>query len=215
MIVFEDENILVADKPAGLLVIPGRGPAKNEQTLKGMLSEEAGRLWVVHRLDREASGLVCFARNAQTHRYLSMKFEQREVKKTYLVLVQGVLSRERDAIQSKIRTYGSGRMGVHPDGKESETKYRVKERFVQASLCEVDLMTGRRHQIRVHFYSIGHPVAGDPLYGSRPEKSLRLMLHAWKLAFRGPDGKPIDLEVAPPPDFLSVVESLRTRSVQP
>jgi len=181
-VVYEDGRILAVDKPAGQAVIPGRGLAEEPLSLQASRAL-GGKAFVVHRLDRGASGLVIFAKDAATHRDLSLLFEGRRMHKLYLALVQGSLEAD-GAVDQPLRAFGSGRMGLGV-GKASLTRYRVLERAEQASLLEAAPETGRRHQIRVHLHSLGHPILGDPLYGQdRPVGGVgRLMLHAWRLDF--------------------------------
>ena len=181
-IVYEDGRVLAVDKPAGLAVIPGRGLTEEPLSLQASRAL-GGKAFVVHRLDRGASGLVLFAKDAATHRDLSLLFEGRRMHKLYLALVQGRLDVD-GAVDRPLRAFGSGRMGLGT-GKASLTRYRVLGSAEQASLLAVAPETGRRHQIRVHLHSLGHPILGDPLYGqARPVGGVgRLMLHAWRLDF--------------------------------
>jgi 23S rRNA-/tRNA-specific pseudouridylate synthase len=138
-----------------------------------------------------------------------MQFERHEVLKSYLVLVQGRLE-TTGRIDQPLRAFGSGRMGIHAQGKPSSTDYQIREPLRGATLLEVTPKTGRRHQIRVHLYSIGHPVLGDPLYGKdRPVGGIaRLMLHAASLEFTHPNGHRQKLQAAPPEDFANVLALL-------
>lgn len=170
---------------------------------------------MVHRIDRDSSGLVLFARDAEAHRLLSLQFERRQVRKRYLALAQGSLA-EDGRVDSPLREFGSGRMGVAAPsgpagGKEALTRYRVLERLGAATYLEVEPVTGRRHQIRAHLASVGHPVMGDPLYGrDRPVGGApRLMLHAFELECRGVSGETLALRCEPPEDFLRVLEQAR------
>jgi RluA family pseudouridine synthase len=196
-------------KPAGQLVIEGRrledGAAlsgKGEQppcedaaplgteTLKAQVERHAGtKIFVVHRLDREASGLVLFAKDPDCHRLLCGQFARRQVHKTYQALASGAVA-EDGIVKAPVREYGSGRMGVHPEGKPARTIYRVLKRLSAATLLEIEPLTGRRHQIRVHLYHIGHPIVGDDRYGKELPVggAPRLMLHACRLVFRHPGG---------------------------
>ena len=208
-ILYQDDHLIAVSKPAGQLTIPGRGQIPGDP-----LNIELGKLlkrpvFIVHRLDRGASGLVLFAKDAPTHRELNGQFEHRDVKKTYLVLVQGRVDGD-GRVDQPIKAFGSGRMGVHPSGKPSQTDYKVLERMKEATLLEVSPLTGRRHQIRVHLYSIGHPVMGDTLYGKvTPVGGIeRLMLHARTLAFVDPQGRAQALEADVPADFKSVLARL-------
>jgi tRNA pseudouridine32 synthase / 23S rRNA pseudouridine746 synthase len=206
----EDAHLLAVSKPSGQVVIPGRGDLPGEPLVTELEKHVGGKVYVVHRLDRGASGIVLFAKNPKAHRFLSMQFENREVTKMYRVLAQGAIPRG-GRVDQPLRAFGSGRMGVHPQGKPSSTEFHVLEPFKEATLLEVAPLTGRRHQIRVHLFSIGHPVMGDPLYGKdRPVGGvLRLMLHAQSLEFRHPSGEKLTLTVEPPADFEEVLTALR------
>lgn len=205
-IVYEDPCLLAADKPAGLLVIPGRGPESGPVLLDAVSRHIGAKAFVVHRIDRETSGLVLFAKDAATHAALSKLFEKRRVRKSYLAVVLGVVPAP-GRIAAPIREFGSGRMGVDPRGKDAETRYRPLRTWGEppVTLLEVEPRTGRRHQIRVHLYSIGHPVLGDAQYGrERPGGSARLMLHAHVLllpphALWG--RKRLEFRAEPPPGF--------------
>lgn len=184
-VVYEDAEVLAVSKPAGRAVIPGRNLP--EEPLAAQLSRERGeRLWVVHRLDRAASGLLVLARSAAAHKRLSAAFEERRAKKTYLAVVSGRLE-GRGRVDKALKEFGSGRMGAGPGGKPSLTEWRCLEAGARASFLEVAPVTGRRHQIRVHLYALGHPILGDPLYGAPlPVGGLpRLMLHAVALELPG------------------------------
>jgi tRNA pseudouridine32 synthase / 23S rRNA pseudouridine746 synthase len=201
-VIFEDPHLIVVDKPAGQLVIPGRGEVEGKPLVDEVSSHIRKKAYVVHRIDRETSGLVAFAKDAPTHRELSLLWEGREVQKTYLAWVLGEMDKKEGLLDYPLRTFGSGRMGVDPKGKPSQTRYRVVKTEGQASLLEVESLTGRRHQIRVHLYHAGHPVLGDPLYGQeRPVGGAsRLLLHAWRLRIPYA-GKVLELTCEPSPDF--------------
>jgi RluA family pseudouridine synthase len=202
-IIHRDDRILAVDKPAGLLVIPGRGPERGPALVDLLADHLGSRPLIVHRIDRETSGLVLFALDAATHRTLSLAFERRRVRKSYLALVQGEMS-GGGSIDMPLREFGSGRVAVDDRGKASRTEYEVVSRFQDSTLLEVHPVTGRRHQIRVHLYALGHPVLGDTRYGDpRPVGgAARLMLHAWKLELLQDAGLALPpLVVPPPPDF--------------
>jgi RluA family pseudouridine synthase len=207
-ILYEDEHLIALDKPSGQVVIPGRGEIAGEPLNRELEAHVKRKVFVVHRLDRGASGLVLFAKDADTHKQLNLQFEKREIKKTYLVLVQGRVA-EGGKIKQPLKAFGSGRMGIHPQGKPSLTEYSVREHFPESTLLEVMPHTGRRHQIRVHLYSIGHPVLGDTLYGKdRPVGGApRLMLHAWKLEFEKPSGGTLALTSNPPSTFTDFLHA--------
>lgn len=198
-VLVEDPAILAIDKPVGVAAIPERD--LTAPSVQRLLEAARGeRLWVVHRLDKEVSGVLVFARTAEAHRALSIAFEKREVDKTYLALVHGVLAADSGTIAQPIHQFGSGRMGVDGRGKPSKTHYVVRARGATTTLVEARPVTGRRHQIRVHFYHLGHPIVGDPRYGERSpdavgggggDKGLgRLMLHALRLVVPRPPGSP-------------------------
>jgi len=230
-ILFEDDALLIADKPSGMLSIPERfDPLKDN--LLGRLRQQYGQVMVVHRLDRETSGLICFARTEAAHRHLSMQFTGRQVDKYYVALVDGRPAPPSGTIDKPIGPHPSigGKMAVTPNGKAALTLYRVLDTYRNFSLVEANIKTGRTHQIRVHFSSIGHPLAVDPLYGKRnclmlseiklrnfhlgkfeEEKPLmqRLTLHAWRLGFIHPVSEVwIEVESPLPKDFNALLRQL-------
>lgn len=187
-VLHEDDRLLVVDKPSGLCVIQPRRREEGAPLVDLAASHLGGKAYTVHRIDRGTSGIVLFAKDAGTHRALSRAFESRKVKKTYLALVEGEVSGS-GTVASPLKDRGSGRVSVHPDGKPAETRYRPLAREGSRTLLEVTPLTGRRHQIRVHLYSIGHRIVGDPLYGKPKGDEGRLRLHAWKLELpEGPWG---------------------------
>jgi 23S rRNA pseudouridine1911/1915/1917 synthase len=225
-VVYEDDDLLIVNKPAGLVVHPAPGHAGG--TLVNALlgradGEEYGgiagvqRPGIVHRLDRDTSGLLMVARNDAAQASLMAQLKARRVKKTYLALAAGNVGAAVGRIEAPIgrdprhRT----RMAVVPDGRASVTGYRVRERFDGWTLLELDLVTGRTHQIRVHLDAIGHPVAGDPVYGTGtsrrgPDGLKRLFLHAWRLELAAPSDGHLIRATAPLPDELeAVLERLR------
>lgn len=210
-ILFENEEIVAVNKAEGLASIPGS--AGGEPSLLELVS--AGyteRLYVVHRLDKEASGVILFAKSADAHRYLNEQFSRRQVDKTYLVLTFGAIAGDSGLIDRPLREFGSGRMGVDPErGKLSVTEFKVIERLEGYTLVEAHPVTGRRHQIRVHFYSLGHPVVGDRRYGDKKiqENFPRLMLHARSITFRLPSGAPLTIEAAAPESFNQALAQIR------
>ena len=204
-ILYEDEDLLVLNKPAGLVVHPGAGRATGTlvhallahcRDLPGIGGVE--RPGIVHRLDRETSGVMVVAKSEAAHASLSAQFKNRVVRKRYLALVRGAVERETGRIDAAIgrREHDRKRMGVRArGGREARTAYRVLRRLPAMTLVEASLETGRTHQIRVHFAHIGHPVIGDAVYGGRRGRQLaaagearaeRHMLHAWRLGFRHP-----------------------------
>ncbi|WKZ63621.1 MAG: RluA family pseudouridine synthase [Saprospiraceae bacterium] len=166
-IIFEDDHLIIVSKPSGILSIPDRhDPSK--ANMQDMLSRKYGKIFTVHRIDRETSGIMCFAKTAEVHAALSNMFQQREVEKTYLAFVSGNVQPEEGSIEAALMPdpLHSGRMKVSPTGKKSLTTYKVIERFKNCCLVEAGILTGRMHQIRVHFKYIGHPCLVDKLYGT-------------------------------------------------
>ena len=204
-ILFEDERLIVISKSRGELVVAGRN--SSQEPLSQILSRLKGRaIDPVHRLDKETSGIVIFAKESATHRQLCGYFEHRQVQKTYHALVIGKMEGE-GTIDLPLRLFGSGRMGVSKEGKKSLTRYRVLKSSPKASLIEAYPLTGRRHQIRVHFNAIGHSVMGDSLYGSsKTPNAPRLMLHALEIALPGKIWPAFRSE--PPKDFLAFAENI-------
>lgn len=203
-VIFEDEFVLALSKPAGQPTIPGRGEVG--RSLVTQLEEERGaKFFIVHRLDREASGLVLFAKDAETHRRLCLEFEARRAKKLYLAAVLGRLQGE-GRITQPLREFGSGRMGPAEDGKPSVTVWSAERALRGATLLKVEPLTGRKHQIRAHLAFLGHPILGDPRYGPAPRPvggAKRLMLHA--LSLRVEASRVYELTAPIPPDFSSVL----------
>lgn len=209
-VLLENDAILAVHKPEGLASIPehARGEASLLQLLQAAF---LGKLYVVHRLDKEVSGVIVFAKNASAHKYLNDQFSQRSVRKTYVALTHGVIEETSGIIDKPLRQFGSGRIGVATQrGKPCITKFEVTERFKGYTLVKAYPITGRRHQIRVHFYSIGHPIVGDRRYGDKAVQCMfpRLMLHAQEIAFRLPSGEEVIIEAPIPESFRQVMERL-------
>jgi RluA family pseudouridine synthase len=212
-ILHDDGALLVLDKPAGLPTVPYR-LGDRTHCLRAWAEAALGkRLFVIHRLDKETSGVIAFAHDADTHRRVSREFEHRQVVKVYLAAVAGHVPAPEFTIDAPLREFGSGRVAVDARGKASRTHCRLRERLRGCDLLEVDLLTGRRHQIRVHLFQHGHPVLGDPLYGvERPVGGAqRLLLHAWRLVLPGHAGRPapLEIEAPPPPDFAAELAQRR------
>ncbi|MBM3156520.1 MAG: RluA family pseudouridine synthase [Chloroflexi bacterium] len=194
-VVYEDKDVIVIDKPAGLLVHPAAGQ-KSGTLVNAILAHcpDLGEIkgsirpGIVHRLDKDTSGLMMVAKNNASHAYLSRQIKQRSIKKTYIALVLGQLAPERGAIEAPIGRHPRDRkrMAVVERGREAKTEYRVLRYLDDCTLLEVMPETGRTHQIRVHLSAIGHPVFGDHIYGKRSPILGRQFLHAYKLGFRLP-----------------------------
>lgn len=221
-LIYQDKDIAVLDKAAGMVVHPGAGHFNGTlvnallhhlKDLKGVGGEL--RPGLVHRLDKDTSGLLIIAKHDQSLRALQAAFKAREVSKTYLALVFGQPPGEgtfktlhgRDP---RHRTRFTGKVKV---GKQAVTHFHVRRRFEVAALVEVELETGRTHQIRMHFSEAGFPLLSDALYGSRSSRKIdvisRQALHAWKLSFAHPrTGKRLQFVVPPPPDFVEAERQL-------
>jgi RluA family pseudouridine synthase len=211
-VLLEDDEIIAIDKPCGLASIPERNPSR--PSLLSILEQaRRRRYYVVHRLDKQVSGVILFAKSAAAHRHLNLQFERRKVEKTYFALIHGALDPDSGTIEIPLRRFGSGRMGADPvAGKPCATAFRVVRRSAQFTRIEIFPLTGRKHQIRAHFFSIGHPVVGDPLYG---EKSLqraypRIQLHAARLAFVRASGERVEVISLAAADFVRMLDGLMT-----
>lgn len=196
-----DEHLLVVDKPAGLLSVPGRGEGE-QNNLTVQLRRRFADALVVHRLDQATSGLMLFARNTQAHRQLSMAFEARQVHKRYVAVVHGCLAGNAGTIEAPLMADWPNRprQKVNVEfGKPALTHWRVLERLAHTTWLELEPVTGRSHQLRVHLLSIGHPIVGDTLYAEGRPAHPRLLLHATQLRFVHPaTATQMDFESPPP-----------------
>lgn len=229
-IVYEDEDIVVVNKPAGMVVHAGAGVKSGTLVnallhYVGKLSSAGGELrpGIVHRLDKMTSGLVIVAKNDAAHRKLAEQFKSRAVHKSYTLLAHGRVAMDSGEIAKPVGRDPVRRTRMKAGGiaaREALTRYRVIQRFPHFTLLEAEPLTGRTHQIRVHLASVGHPVVGDTLYGApsklrmagREEKTLsRTFLHAAALRLSHPrTGQPLNLKVSLPTDlqdFLNAVAS--------
>ncbi|PKL82034.1 MAG: RluA family pseudouridine synthase [Ignavibacteriae bacterium HGW-Ignavibacteriae-3] len=209
-ILFENEDLLAANKPEGISSITENDTTLN--SLHSLLEKKIDKkLFIVHRLDKEVSGVILFAKNSRTHKFLNDQFAERKVKKYYTALVIGVIKENEGIIRKPIREFGSGRMGIDDrKGKPSETKFRVVQRFKDYTLLELNPSTGRRHQLRVHLYSIGYPIVGDVRYGDKTvqEKYSRIMLHAKSLEFQLSNGNNEYVEAPFPSTFSETLSDI-------
>lgn len=186
-LVYCDEWLLVANKPAGLLCVPGRGEDKQD-CLSTRIQQQFPDALIVHRLDMATSGLVIFARGIEMQRRLSAMFREREVEKRYVAVVSGCMEKEACEVNLPIAADWINRPLRIIDaelGKPSLTRYRVLARDTDSTRVELEPVTGRTHQLRVHMAAIGHAILGDALYGDQT-CSPRLLLHAQSLAFLHP-----------------------------
>ncbi|MBI2912458.1 MAG: RluA family pseudouridine synthase [Chloroflexi bacterium] len=218
-VIYQDHDLLVVDKPAGLTIHPAPGHPRG--TLVNALlaicpdlQDMAATLrpGIVHRLDKDTSGLLVVARNDRAQRDLSRQLKEREVHKTYLALVHGAPRPPQGVIEAPIGRHPRNRkkMAVVAGGREAETRYRTRETLDGYALLEVEPVTGRTHQIRVHLAAIGHPVVGDATYGRRSALVGRQFLHAWRLAFTLPaSGRLVEFESPLPADLREALDAVR------
>lgn len=206
-LIHEDAELLVIDKPPGLLTIADL--SERERTAYRLLRDwmegrGAGRLFIVHRLDRETSGVLVVARTAKAKAALQEQFRSRTPERCYVARVEGVVREDRGTLTSRLVEDRSLRVRPTRDrrqGREAVTRYRVLERGEDTTLLELTLETGRRGQIRAQLAALGHPIVGDRAYGSRRDPLRRVCLHATRLGFTHPDGRRVVFESPPPSGF--------------
>lgn len=224
-ILYEDADLIVINKPVGLLVHPSNSE-KSGTLLNGLAYyfwEQHGlavRPGLVHRLDRDTSGVIVIAKTPRAHRTLSKHFRERWVKKFYLALVSGVVANDAGEIDAPIGSDATKWphwcvQPVDQGGRTAQTRYRVKQRFAAHTLLELEPLTGRTHQLRIHCQLIGHPIVGDPHYHNgfdplvRQHKLKHHLLHAARLVFRHPaTGKELDLQAPLPAPMHELIEGL-------
>jgi 23S rRNA pseudouridine1911/1915/1917 synthase len=206
-LVHEDDDLLVIDKPPGLLTIAT--PRERERTAYRMLWDYLAahhpprRPFIVHRLDRETSGLVVFAKSPRAKRHLQAQFEARDVERAYVAVVEGRVTDEHGTLESRLTQDRGLRVRSGPRGKPAITRYRVRTRGRDRTVLDLHLGTGRRHQIRVQLADLGHPIVGDPAHGARLGRQARLCLHASRLGFAHPrSGERLLFESAAPPGWV-------------
>lgn len=230
-IIFENDDFIAVDKASGVLTIPDRHD-DTQPSLYKMLNNKYGKIFIVHRLDRDTSGLILFAKNEVTHKYLSQLFEQRKIEKNYLGIVRGSMPAQKGSVNEPIaeHPFRKGEMTVSKKGKPSLTDYEVLEDHGIYSLVLFDIHSGRTHQIRVHTKFIGHPIVGDTVYGDRKPVLLssfkkkyklsqhdeeerpilsRLALHSHRLLFTDQLGQQHNLEAPLPKDMKALLKQLK------
>ncbi|UAY51595.1 RluA family pseudouridine synthase [Ferruginibacter albus] len=232
-IIFENDSFIAINKPAGLLSIPDR--EQSQPSLKDLLLQKFDKIYTVHRLDKDTSGIIVFAKDEITHKFLSAAFEQRQVEKFYLGLVHGAPQNNTGTIDEPIMEHPAlnGKMIIDRKGKTSVTDYEVLENFGKFSLVKFQIHTGRTHQIRVHAKHIGHPIVCDPVYSDgnpvllssikrkyklskneEEEKPLlsRTALHSYQLKFKDKSNNFFDLAAELPKDLKALLQQLRKLS---
>lgn len=228
-ILYEDADLIVVNKPWGLVVHPAPGHVSGT-LVNGLLYHCPGlegiggklRPGIVHRLDKDTSGTLVVAKSGPIHHHLSRQFKSRHVKKKYLALVAGEMESDSGVVKLPIGRHPIHRKKMSTEsstGRSAETVWRVRKRFSGISMLELDLKTGRTHQIRVHCAAIRHPIIGDAVYGRRatgkipvPEPPGRQMLHAWQLGFTHPNSEHwMQFESPIPEDMKAFMEKLGTR----
>jgi 23S rRNA pseudouridine1911/1915/1917 synthase len=235
-ILYEDDSVLIVNKPAGLLSVPSGPGADHEETAVGHVRDYISRLTpkrpyvgLVHRIDRDTSGALVFAKSAESRQALIGLFSRHAIERRYSAIVAGLPAKDAGVVDVPIKdAYEGGRRGVAKGDEPSQparTHWRVVERFANAALLEVTLETGRQHQVRIHLAHIGLPVLGDSRYGrdaaskpvrTRRDRAPRQMLHAQKLAFVHPlTGTKVEVLSTLPPDFLEAIAALRATASKP
>jgi len=235
--IYEDDDIIVLIKPAGVLTIPDRYN-KNLQNLRTILKEKYGDIFVVHRLDKDTSGIMVFAKNAEAHKHLNTQFENATVVKIYHCVVAGIVNDDEMEIDIPLMTdpANPGKTIPSARGKQSLTMVKVLKRFRIATLVKCLLVTGRHHQIRAHLASVGHPLLVDPTYGKSNEFKLsyikrrynlkkneiekpliaRVTMHSKLLGFIHPvTNEPMEFETEYPKDFAALLQILEKYSYIP
>ncbi|MBI2634702.1 RNA pseudouridine synthase [Candidatus Peregrinibacteria bacterium] len=219
-ILYEDKACFVVNKPAGLVVHPDAGGKYAGKTLVDLMKDKIGDGRLVHRLDKDTSGVLIIAKNNESLENLRMQFKEHKVEKIYLALVKGILEHKEGIIDSPIarRLSDKRKMGVSLDGRRAISHFRVLKEFGDVSLLQVRIETGRMHQIRVHFAAIKHPVVCDDVYGHRKFNAAfvkkygleRQFLHAWKITFRSLDGgKIVKVEAGLPEGLEEVMGKIK------
>lgn len=210
-IVFEDTEFLVVNKPSGMLIHPTvrvrTGTLLNalahHLNISKTAAEDFKRAGLVHRLDKDTSGLVAIAKTARSHRILCSHFQRKMVEKRYFALVEGVIKEDSGTIDAPVGRFAEKRLwNIKEDGKRAVSNFWVKQRFDDKTLLELEPVTGRTNQLRIHLAHVGHPIIGDVKYGGR--EFPRLCLHAYKLNFWHPNGvERLNFETDLPDDFFT------------
>jgi 23S rRNA pseudouridine1911/1915/1917 synthase len=191
-IIYENDDFVAVNKEAGMLTIPDRHD-DTQLSLYKLLTQKYGKVFIVHRLDRDTSGLILFAKNEAAHKYLSQLFEQRNIEKYYLGIVRGSMPAETGSVNEPIaeHPYHKGEMIISKKGKSSLTDYAMLEDYGIYSLVQFNIHSGRTHQIRVHTKSLGHPIISDTVYGDGKPILLSSFKKKYKLSQHDEEERPI------------------------
>jgi len=207
VIIYQDKDLVVINKPAGIVMHPA-GKLKSD-TLANALKYKFKEFYLVHRLDKDTSGLVLVALSQKVKDYLANLFAARQIHKTYLALLKGHITPEQACINLPIKRIPGGKFMAQGGGRLAESCYRVKEYFKYFSLVEVQPKTGRTHQIRVHFAALGHSIAGDDLYGVKEDKLSRQFLHASEIEFKDWAGRTRSFTAPLPKDLTEFLNDCK------
>lgn len=210
-ILYEDKDIIVVNKPHNLLTISNE--KEKEKTLYHMLSEyikeknKNAKIFVVHRLDKETSGIIMFAKNEKTKKIYQDNWNDLVKYRGYVAVISGVLEKESDTIKLKLKENNNFKVYVNKEGKEAITKYKVIKSNKKYSLLDIEILTGRKNQIRASFEYLKRPIVGDKKYSSKDNSLKRLGLHAYKLTILNPiSNKEMHFETKIPKDFINIVK---------
>ncbi len=210
--VFENDALIVADKPDGLSVIPERGD-KSADLLSLLSKQTRAKLSAITLLDKNATGLILYAKTVEAGKFLARQSEDGSMQKIFIALLHGVTKDQRATVGAPLRKFGSGRMGVAntEGGMDASTEYRVMERFAHHTLVRLYPKTNRRHQMRVHMFSIGHPIVGDPLYGdpALQKPYAHMLLHCHELEFEIAPGEKKNITTPMPSYFGEIKKDLQ------
>src|SRR3989338_4723023 len=213
-ILFEDEHLVAVGKGPDELVVPSQWTSKDQPLIGRLQAQYAGRIWAVHRLDRETSGVVLFARSHEALQSLNDQFRHHRIRKTYHAVVQGIIRQPNGVLTDRVARgskWTAARVAKPGEGQYARTEYTVLERFGGYTLVEARPLTGRFHQLRVHFCQLGHPLAYDPIYNPGAAFILRrVQLQASSVWLTHPcSGQPLEIGCPWPDDFTRAIQQLR------
>lgn len=212
---YENKDLIIINKPSGIVVHPSKGH-QNDTIINALIGMEIKfesylgkpKPWLVHRLDKDTSGVLIIAKNESTYNYLTKIQKDRMIKKQYMAIVQGIPNSPKAIIDAPIgrNKLNRKKMSIKKEGRYALTEYEILKSKNNMSLLNITLLTGRTHQIRVHLNAIGHPIIGDILYGKKSKYAHRQMLHAYKLSFKDIQNNNITVESEPEKDMKEFIE---------